>query len=128
VEPAPSLETDSYLLKHAYERAVHDFAALCVRGEEVAGGGTLVAAGIPWFVALFGRDSLITAYQTVNFYPEVARGFSKPWPATRAAASTGAGPRSRGKSSTSTASASPAATGAFRLTLTTARWMPRPCS
>jgi glycogen debranching enzyme len=71
VEQAPRLETDSYVLQQAYERAVQDFAALCVRGEEVA-GETVIAAGIPWFVALFGRDSLITAYQTLNFYPEVA--------------------------------------------------------
>lgn len=71
VERAPRLETDSYVLQQAYGRAVHDFAALCVRGEEVA-GETVIAAGIPWFVALFGRDSLITAYQTLNFFPEVA--------------------------------------------------------
>jgi len=32
------------------------------------------AAGIPWFVALFGRDSLITAMQTSLVYPAFARG------------------------------------------------------
>ncbi len=72
VDQAPRLETDSYVLRQAYERAVHDFAALCVRGDGVA-GETVIAAGIPWFVALFGRDSLITAYQTLHFYPDVAR-------------------------------------------------------
>lgn len=32
--------------------------------------GALPAAGIPWFVAPFGRDSLITGLQTLPLYPE----------------------------------------------------------
>ena len=32
------------------------------------------AAGLPWFLTLFGRDTLITAYQTVSFGPLLARG------------------------------------------------------
>jgi glycogen debranching enzyme len=31
------------------------------------------AAGVPWYVALFGRDSIITALQTLAYDPEVAR-------------------------------------------------------
>ena len=30
------------------------------------------AAGLPWFMALFGRDSLITSYQTLPFVPELS--------------------------------------------------------
>lgn len=33
-----------------------------------------LAAGIPWFAALFGRDSIITAIQTMPVYPDLARG------------------------------------------------------
>ncbi len=33
----------------------------------------LPAAGLPWFLTLFGRDTLITAYQTVAFGPLLAR-------------------------------------------------------
>ncbi|HEY3912521.1 MAG TPA: glycogen debranching N-terminal domain-containing protein [Stellaceae bacterium] len=33
-----------------------------------------LAAGIPWFVALFGRDSLIAALQNAQVYPDFVRG------------------------------------------------------
>lgn len=36
--------------------------------------GPLAYAGIPWFVAPFGRDSLIAALQLLPFWPELARG------------------------------------------------------
>ena len=32
------------------------------------------AAGLPWFVAPFGRDSLIVSLQNILIYPEFARG------------------------------------------------------
>ena len=32
-----------------------------------------IAAGVPWYVALFGRDSIITALETLAFAPEVGR-------------------------------------------------------
>jgi glycogen debranching enzyme len=35
--------------------------------------GTYIAAGIPWYVALFGRDSLITSRFTLPFNPMIAR-------------------------------------------------------
>ena len=33
-----------------------------------------MAAGIPWFMALFGRDALITGYQTLPYLPGVSEG------------------------------------------------------
>jgi glycogen debranching enzyme len=32
----------------------------------------LPAAGLPWFMTVFGRDSLITSYQALPFTPELA--------------------------------------------------------
>lgn len=36
------------------------------------GNETYFAAGVPWFVALFGRDSLITAWQMLAYHPRIA--------------------------------------------------------
>jgi len=36
--------------------------------------GLIPAAGRPWFVAIFGRDSLITALEVLPYLPELARG------------------------------------------------------
>lgn len=36
--------------------------------------GTAVAAGVPWFAALFGRDSLIASFQSLILKPALAQG------------------------------------------------------
>ncbi len=71
---APRVETDSPLLERAYAQSVRDFAALQIKGEDISEGEFALAAGIPWFMALFGRDSLIAAYQALPFYPTLAKG------------------------------------------------------
>lgn len=35
--------------------------------------GEIIAAGIPWFATVFGRDSLIAAYQSLLLRPQLAR-------------------------------------------------------
>ena len=35
--------------------------------------GALPAAGLPWFMAIFGRDSIITSLQALPFMPDLAR-------------------------------------------------------
>jgi glycogen debranching enzyme len=51
-------------------QAVDDLRALLLFNDE----GVMPAAGIPWFVTAFGRDSLITSYMILPHYPEVAEG------------------------------------------------------
>ena len=51
-------------------RSLHDLALLHVD----TGQGSYVSAGIPWFATLFGRDSLITALETLAFSPDLAAG------------------------------------------------------
>jgi glycogen debranching enzyme len=62
------------LVEHVYRRSVVDLAGL--RLTEDFGGyeASLPAAGLPWFMAIFGRDTLITSYQSIWVSPELARG------------------------------------------------------
>jgi glycogen debranching enzyme len=74
IAAAPCLETDSYPLQQAYDRALRDLLALEFKGEALGSDQVVLAAGIPWFMALFGRDSLIAAYQALPYFPHVAPG------------------------------------------------------
>jgi glycogen debranching enzyme len=68
---APTLETDWDPLKLTYARSLVDLAALRFyprEGSDVA----VPAAGLPWFQTLFGRDSLITSYQSLHIVPDLA--------------------------------------------------------
>src|SRR5205807_292870 len=69
---APKLETDNDVLRHTYRQSMIDLAALRFRPLKSL-SYSLPAAGLPWFMALFGRDSLITAYQALPFQPHLAR-------------------------------------------------------
>ena len=68
---APRLECDWDALKATYSRSLVDLAALRF-SPPIAGGRSLPAAGLPWFMALFGRDSILTSLQAVPFAPELA--------------------------------------------------------
>jgi glycogen debranching enzyme len=72
VDRAPRLETDFDPLRHIYRHTLTDLAALRFRPTRDR-EWSVPAAGLPWFMALFGRDSLITAYQTLPFHPELAQ-------------------------------------------------------
>ncbi len=68
---APQLHTSWTDLEKIYERALVDLAALRFFSP-YAPGEALPAAGLPWFMALFGRDSIITSFQALPFVPELA--------------------------------------------------------
>ena len=58
-------------LAHSFAQSVSDLAALRMRSENHL--GKLPAAGMPWFMTVFGRDTIITSLQTLLFGPELAR-------------------------------------------------------
>ena len=64
------LETDHTVFNSWVERSRSDLYMLLTATAD----GFVPYAGIPWYVAPFGRDSLISALQLVPFNPEIARG------------------------------------------------------
>jgi glycogen debranching enzyme len=57
-----------------YRQALEDMAALRLHIAGTDHKVFLPAAGMPWFVAPFGRDSLIVSIQNILIYPDFARG------------------------------------------------------
>jgi glycogen debranching enzyme len=71
VAGAPRIECDWEPLKRTYSRSLVDLAALRF-APPVTGGRNLPAAGLPWFMTMFGRDSIFTSLQSLPFTPELA--------------------------------------------------------
>lgn len=71
LEAAPRLESDWTTLLETYRRSLVDLAALRF-SPLTAGRNSLPAAGLPWFMTLFGRDSILTSLQALPFAPELA--------------------------------------------------------
>ena len=61
-------ESDSLLLNKLMTSSLRDLRTLVTSISEYE----FFAAGVPWFVTLFGRDSLITGLQTLAIQPEIA--------------------------------------------------------
>ena len=70
IAEAPRLISSWEPLERSYQQSLLDLAALRFRTRLVP--GALPAAGLPWFMALFGRDSLITSFQALPFNPELS--------------------------------------------------------
>jgi glycogen debranching enzyme len=71
LDEAPRLISDSESLTMTYRRSLVDLAALRFT-PLTAAGRTLPAAGLPWFMTAFGRDSIFTSLQALPFAPELA--------------------------------------------------------
>ena len=71
LDETPTLECEWEPLLRSYRRSLVDLAAL--RFSPIsAGGNSLPAAGLPWFMTMFGRDSIFTSLQALPFSPELA--------------------------------------------------------
>ncbi len=71
LEAAPRLECDWDPLRSTYRRSLVDLAALRYSSLS-AGRRSLPAAGLPWFMTMFGRDSIFTSLQALPFVPDLA--------------------------------------------------------
>jgi glycogen debranching enzyme len=69
-DPSPGVSTEPEALAAACGRSQADLRALSLT-DWLDPSRTVMAAGIPWFVALFGRDSLIAAHQARAFLPRL---------------------------------------------------------
>jgi glycogen debranching enzyme len=68
---APRLTSDWPPMERIYQRSMVDLAAIRFF-PGVVPGGALPAAGLPWFMSIFGRDSILTSFQALPFVPELA--------------------------------------------------------
>ena len=57
-----------------YRQALEDMAALRLPFPETDHMVFIPAGGLPWFITVFGRDSLIVSQQNLLIYPEFAQG------------------------------------------------------
>lgn len=70
-QAAPRLESSWNDLSRTWDRSLADLAALRIEDDDFH-VGALPAAGTPWFMTVFGRDTLITCLQTLVLGPELA--------------------------------------------------------
>ncbi len=69
-----SANEDIYRL---YRQSVEDMSALRLYDHDFGPDVWIPAAGVPWFVTIFGRDSLIVSMQNMLVHPGFARGALK---------------------------------------------------
>ncbi|MET7751241.1 glycogen debranching N-terminal domain-containing protein [Micromonospora sp. NPDC005367] len=72
IADAPKLNSQHEALASTYRRSLVDLAALRFSPLSL-GGATLPAAGLPWFMTMFGRDSILTCLQTLPFTPALSK-------------------------------------------------------
>jgi glycogen debranching enzyme len=73
-ECVSAVESDSGLVNSVVQQSMVDLVALRITGVLLGEEYVLPAAGLPWFMTLFGRDTLITSLQTLWVDPDLARG------------------------------------------------------
>jgi glycogen debranching enzyme len=64
-------------LSRFYRQSVEDTGALRLYDQDLGANAWVPAAGVPWFVTIFGRDSLIVSLQNMLVNPGFARGALK---------------------------------------------------
>lgn len=73
-EETTSLVSSNPEVVRAYQASIEDIGTLRLYDDDFAPEVWLPAAGVPWFVALFGRDSLTVCLQSMMIHPPLALG------------------------------------------------------
>ena len=60
-----------------YQRSLEDMSALRLHDRDLGSDMWVPAAGVPWFVSIFGRDSLVVSLQNMMVQPKLALGSLK---------------------------------------------------
>ena len=68
---ATRFRTTNLQLSRFLDRAILDLRMLTATDDD---GEVYIDAGVPWYSALFGRDSILTAYETLTANPQIAWG------------------------------------------------------
>ena len=71
-QQAPELVSEDPGLERTYRQSILDLAALRVRPDDVKIKWAMPGGGLPWFMTVFGRDSLVTAYEAIHVHSELA--------------------------------------------------------
>ena len=69
----PVVQTDNATLRAVVDQSAEDLGALRIFDPDYP-ERTVIAAGAPWFMTLFGRDSLLTAWMALVVDPDLALG------------------------------------------------------
>jgi len=77
LERATKLACANEDVHRLYNQSVNDMGALRMHEHDLAPDVWVPAAGVPWYVALFGRDSLIASLQNMMIDPGFALGALK---------------------------------------------------
>jgi glycogen debranching enzyme len=77
IAQATTLTSANEDLYRLFQQSVEDIGALRLHDHDFAPDVWIPAAGVPWFVTIFGRDSLIVSLQNMLVYPGFARGALK---------------------------------------------------
>jgi glycogen debranching enzyme len=73
LDDTPFLETGRDAIGRTFRQSILDLAALRIRPDNVKVRWAMPGGGLPWFMTVFGRDSLITAYEAIPYHQELAQ-------------------------------------------------------
>ena len=72
--PAVGVESTNESVRRAWSQAVRDLESLRLEDPTFERRVVVPAAGVPWYVTVFGRDTLVVSMHAIGGYPEFADG------------------------------------------------------